>query len=159
MDYDQPRRAEPQQWTNNDIQTSDAGAFIYIPMPPPSQYPTTKSHELSESAYDNGNDFIAQRNHAFANRPAKKSIIQRTLAPQTIPSSVQYSAYDQSSANGQAQYPYQQQQPHYYTYQPTKQSVDEYLLHHQMPLPRDQTYIVSNALLDMPRNVEPDYLT
>lgn len=157
MDYDQQRMAAAEQWTN-DIQASDAGGFIYIPMP--SQY-SSNAHEPSENGNSN---FIGQRNHLFAGRPAKQSIIQRTLTAQSIPS-LQYSSYAQLPATVPVQYPYQkQQQQHYYNpiaYKPTtaQQSVDEYLLHGEMPLPKDQTYIVSNAAPNIPTNAEPDYLT
>lgn len=181
MDYDQQRMAQAQQWTNN-IQTSDAGALIYIPMPQSMQYPTT-AYDTSANAYDdnnNNNNYIAQRNHLFANRPAKKSLLQRNLATQSIPSSsLQYSSYPQSPLTVDMHYPHQQQQQQHYNqytqvaYQPAnpaapatnaqfsnaQTSVDESLLHGEMPLPQDQTYIVTNAALNIPTNVEHDYLT
>lgn len=166
MNYDHQRLAQAQtaqqQWTNN-IQTSDAGALIYIPMPS-SQYPATAHEPLTSNQH---NDYIAQRNQLFANGPlAKKSIIRRTSAAQSIPSSsLQYSSYAHSPATVQVQHnPYQQQQ--HYTQvanQPTiaqfSNAVDEYLLHGEMPLPQDQTYIVSNAAPSIATTVEPDYLT
>lgn len=158
MDHDHQRMAQAQaaaqQWTNN-IQTSDAGALIYIPMS--SEYPAT-AHEPLTNAHNN---YISQRNHLFANRPAKKSIIQRTSATQSIPSSsLQYSSYTHLPATVQVQHPYPPQQNQYSQsqYSNAQTSVDEYLLHGEMPLPQDQTYIVSNAAPES-TNTQPDYLT
>lgn len=171
IDYDQQHMAHAQQWTNS-IQTDDAGALIYISMP--QKYPTT-AHEPLASAYaNNNNNYVAQRNHIFANRPIKKPINQRTSAPvQSIPSSsLQYSSYTHLPATKPVHNSYDQQQsqivyPTAVTAAAAKTNqlfsnvppVDEYLLHGEMPLPLDQTYIVLNAAPDMPLNVESDYLT
>lgn len=141
---------------------------------PSSQYPAATAYEPVTNAHTNNHhNYIAQqRNHMFANRPAKKSIIQRTSAAQSIPSTsplLQYSTHTHSPATVQVQHnPYQQQPQHHYApivNQPTiaqqfSNAVDEYLLHGEMPLPQDQTYIMSNEAPNIVTNsVEPDYLT
>lgn len=163
----QAAQQQQQQWTNN-IQTSDvdAGALIYISMPS-SQYPNNAHEDASliNAHTNNQQYYVAHRNQLFAKRPiAKKSIIQQASVAQSIPSSeLQYSSYIHSPATAQVQpnqHQYHQQQiANQATIAPFSNAVDEYLLHGEMPLPQDQTYIVSNAAPNIAINVEPDYLT
>lgn len=161
----QAQAAQQQQWTNN-IEASDAGALIYIPMPS-SQYPDNAQENapLTNAHTNNHQNYIAQRNQLFANRPmAKKSIIRRTSVAQSIPSSaLQYSTYSHSPATDQVQHNehqyHHQQLANQPTIAPYSNAVDEYLLHGEMPLPQDQTYIVSNAAPNIATNIELDYLT
>lgn len=123
-----------------------------------SKYPVKSQEPIARKF---ANNYIPKSNHVVVNRPPNPSAIHRP----SVPSQLQYSPYVNVNVPSnipvpEPHRPFPEQPSNTFSYRSINtpfgaQTVDEYLLHGQMPLTVGQTYVMPNTA----QTDETEYLT